>query len=274
VVVTFPVRASHLGFSYGRRDVLVDVSLPAREGAVLALLGANGCGKTTLLKLLIGLLSPARGEVELHGCALSAIPVPELARLAAYVPQLHREAFAYSIADLVLMGRMPHVSLMGVYGREDRQAAREAMERIGIAHLARRSCTEVSGGERQLALIARAVAQGARLLVMDEPTNGLDYGHQVRLLEQIAGLAEEGFSFVFSTHHPDHALMVADRVIMLARGRVVADGPPGEVITGASLAELYGVGVRTVEVAGGRRVCVPSFRGARAGLEAPERAGA
>ena len=175
------------------------------------------------MTLLNGILM----EVRLRGRRLSEIPRRELARQMAYVPQVHREAFGYRVFDVVLMGRMPHNSFFGRYGEADFRMVRDCLEKTGISHLAERSYTEISGGERQLTLVARAMAQEARVFVMDEPTNGLDFGNQVRLLERIHGLAGAGYSFVFSTHHPDHAAAVARRVVMMREGKILACGQAG-----------------------------------------------
>ncbi|WP_043485831.1 ABC transporter ATP-binding protein [Holophaga foetida] len=250
--------ARNLGFSYHRTPVISKVDIQI-EGGVTALLGPNGSGKTTLLKLLLGLLKPAHGQVFLDGVDLQSLGHRQAAKRMAYVPQVHREAFAYQVEDVVLMGRMPHASFLSPYSREDREQAREAMERLGILHLARRPYTQVSGGERQLALIARAMTQGAQVFIMDEPTNGLDYGNQVRLLERLQTLAQGGLSFIFSTHHPDHALSVADRVVMMSQGQILRDGDAG-TIDAESLEAIYGVDVRLFHVQSGIRVCVPGLR--------------
>ena len=205
----------NLSFSYRRTPVIGDLSLTIDAGGVLALLGPNGSGKTTFLKLLLGLLRPAQGTIRLQGEDLYRIPQREVARQLAYVPQVHREAFGFRVFNVVLMGRMPHTSFFARYGKSDWHIVQEALEKLGISHLAERPYTEVSGGERQLTLIARALAQGARTFIMDEPTSGLDYGNQIRLLERVAGLAQEGYTFVLTTHHPDHALAIADRVVMM-----------------------------------------------------------
>lgn len=247
-------------FSYRRREVLAGIDLGVAEGSVLALLGPNGSGKTTLLKLMIGLLAPARGKVSLNGRDLRTLSHRALARQLAYVPQLHKEAFAYRVFDVVLMGRMPHKSFFSRYGKADRALAAEALEKLGMSHLAERPYTEISGGERQLTLIARAMAQGARVFVMDEPTNGLDYGNQLRLLERLKTLSADGYTFVFSTHHPDHAMAVADRVVMMRRGAVAYDGAVAETIGQASLMDLYGVDVRMYSVEREVSVCVPALR--------------
>jgi len=258
MAVMATLHADKLSFSYHRKPVLHELSLELERG-VTALLGPNGSGKTTLLKLLLGLLKPRSGEVRLDGVALGKLGQREVARHMAYVPQVHREAFAYRIEDVVLMGRMPHASFFSPYTQQDREQAREAMERLGILHLAERPYTQVSGGERQLALIARAMTQGAQIFVMDEPTNGLDYGNQVRLLERLQILAESGLSFIFSTHHPDHALSVATRVVMMNQGSILRDGGPSTICP-ESLEEIYGVDVRLFHLEDGVRVCVPGLR--------------
>lgn len=232
---------AEVSFRYRRSAVIERLSLDLDEGGVLALLGPNGSGKTTLLKLMLGILRPGAGTVRLDGEDLHRVPAKERARRLAYVPQVHREAFGYRVFDVVLMGRMPHAGFFGRYGATDRKLAGEALERMGIAHLSERPYTEISGGERQMALIARALAQGARVLVLDEPTNGLDYGNQHRLLERISALRRDGYTCLFTTHHPDHARQVADRVVMLQGGEIVRDGHPDHAVTSASVAALYGL---------------------------------
>ena len=176
------------------------------------------------------------------------------------MPQVHRDAFTYAVEDVVLMGRMVYRSLFSNYSQEDRRVAEKAMTRMGIAHLHNRSYTEISGGERQLTLIARAMAQGAKVFIMDEPVNGLDYGNQVRLLAGIRALALEGYTFIITTHFPDHALHTADRAILLKDGKVVADGPPHTTITHKTIYTLYKVDVDVVSVNGGGTVCMPVWR--------------
>lgn len=249
-----------LSFSYRNKEVLAGIDLSVSEGSVLALLGPNGSGKTTLLKLMIGLLKPAKGNVRLNGRNIHAMPQREFARQVAYVPQIHKEAFAYRVFDVVLMGRMPHKTFFSRYSKADRMIATEALEKLGIEHLLERPYTEISGGERQLTLIARAMAQGARAFIMDEPTNGLDYGNQVRLLERLKSLSADGYTFVFSTHHPDHAMAVADRVVMMRKGVIAHDGVVLDTVNQASLMDLYNVDVRMYPVEEGVCVCVPAVR--------------
>lgn len=249
-----------VSFQYGRHRVIDDLSLAIGPGGATALLGPNGSGKSTLLKLMLGLLRPWRGSIWLEGHDLDRIPRRELARSVAYVPQVHREAFGYTVFDVVLMGRMPHSSFFSRYGEKDHQIVRDALRRLEIAHLADRPYTQISGGERQLTLIARALAQGARVFIMDEPSNSLDYGNQIRLLERIGHLANEGYTFLFSTHHPDHAMAIADRVVMMKEGRIVHDGAPQATITASTLAELYGVSSQLLLAAGAGGCAIPDLR--------------
>ena len=235
------LRASHLHFAYRHRLVLQGVSLTVQPGEVLALLGGNGAGKSTLLRLLLGLLRPTGGEVRLHERPLSAWPRRALARELAYVPQLHQAPFPYRVREVVLLGRLPSHGLLAAPSRADHQAADAALAELELTALAERRYTELSGGERQRVLIARALAQGARLLVFDEPSNGLDYGGQLRLLARMRRLAQAGHGVLFTTHHPDHARQAADRVALLADGRIDADGAPAEVLTEAAVARLYGL---------------------------------
>ncbi len=254
------IEVSGVSFSYRQKTVLSDISLDFESGTVVALLGPNGGGKTTLLKLILGLLKPDSGTVAVCGRDIRSIKPLELARMLAYVPQVHKESFAYHVMDVVMMGRMPHKSFFAVYNLEDRNMAETSLEKLGIAHLAERPYTEISGGERQLVLIARAMTQGARVFIMDEPTNGLDFGNQIRLLERLKLLSQEGFTFIFSTHHPDHVMAVADRVIMMQNGRTICDGVVNEAFTDKSLKALYQIDVRLFAVEEGVNVCVPAMR--------------
>ncbi len=251
------IEVAEVDFSYRRKPVLTGVNLAFRNGEIVSLLGPNGSGKTTLLKIMLGFLLPDAGTVSFAGISLSAISPKVLARRVAYVPQLHREAFAYSVEDVVLMGRMPYHNFFSTFSKTDRDLATAAMEKLQIAHLRERPYTEVSGGERQLALIARSLTQGADVFIMDEPVNGLDYGNQMRLLQGIKTLAKGGLTFIMTTHFPDHALMTADRVILFQGGTVLADGLPEKTITRETIFALYRVEVDVVLVNGSGRACLP-----------------
>jgi iron complex transport system ATP-binding protein len=255
------LEASHLDFGYSGKRVGSDVSLALERGEVLCLLGPNGSGKTTLFKTLLGLLPAQGGAVLLEGEDLRRMDRAMVARSVSYVPQAHAAFFPFTVREVVLMGRTAHLGVFSSPTRRDRDAAQIAIERMRLAPLAESIYTRISGGERQLTLIARALAQDARIIVMDEPTANLDFGNQVRVLEHIQGLAAAGIGVLLSTHDPDHAFICADRVAMLHEGRLARSGVPAATITPASLREIYGVEVAVVRVpvgdGGERRVCVP-----------------
>ena len=216
------LRATQLAVGYPGHAVGSGFELRLEPGQVLALLGPNGGGKTTLLKTLLGLLRPLGGQVELDGQPLHTLSAAARARRLAYVPQSHVGAFAFSVADLVLMGRTAHGSLFAAPSVHDRAVAQAAIERLGIAHLAARPATMISGGERQLALIARALAQEAQLMVLDEPTAALDFGNQGKVMREIRRLADEGLGVLFTTHDPNHATRFADQALLIRRGCTLA----------------------------------------------------
>jgi iron complex transport system ATP-binding protein len=257
-LMTPVLEARNLRHGYGTRVVLDGISLAFARGELVSLLGPNGCGKTTLLKLLLGLLAPRSGEVLFRGQDLRGIPRRLYARSVAYVPQSHRTAFPYPVEDVVAMGRLPHQSMWLRQSAGQEAWVEEALAKLEIAHLRKRPYTEISGGERQLTLIARALAQGADTIIMDEPTAALDYGHQVRLLEQLAKLAQNGLTCIKSTHTPEHALWVSDRVVMLQNGQVIADGHPRDQITPENLHRLYRVKVTSLMTSDGWPAYVPT----------------
>ncbi|HEX9488976.1 MAG TPA: ABC transporter ATP-binding protein [Stellaceae bacterium] len=256
--------ADNLAFGYRGKPVGSGVSIDIRAGEVLCLLGPNGGGKTTLMKTLLGLLPPLAGAVRLDGVDVAAWPRKRLARVVGYVPQAHAAFFPFAVSDIVLMGRSAHVGLFAAPSRHDRAVAARALETLGIGHLHDRIYTEISGGERQLVLIARALAQEPRILVMDEPTASLDFGNQLRVLGRVAALAASGMAVVLSTHDPDHVFLCGDRVALLHGGGMAAIGAPEAVITPAALKRLYGVDVQVVELPGQQtRTCVPAVEGLR-----------
>jgi len=230
-----------LSFGYPHHPVGGGVTLRIEPGEVLALLGPNGAGKTTLFRTILGWLPPFAGAVVVAGEPIASWSRTRLARLLGYVPQAHAGFFAFSVLDVVLMGRTAHLRVFGVPSRRDREIALEALDVLGIAPLAARVYTELSGGERQLVLVARALAQEPRLLVMDEPTASLDFGNQIRVLDEIADLGRRGIAVLMSTHHPDHARRVAGRVALLKGGRIVGEGAPEALLSVEQLARLYDV---------------------------------
>jgi iron complex transport system ATP-binding protein len=255
--MTIAARALDIG--YPGRVVGRSLELALADGEVLCILGPNGSGKTTLLRTLLGLIPALSGTVSVDGADIRGMARERVARDIAYVPQASSAAFDFTAEEVVLMGRTAHMGAFSPPSRRDRDIARAALDRLGIGELAPRAITAVSGGERQLVLIARALATEARAIVMDEPTANLDFGNQARVLGQVAGLRDAGVSILLCTHDPDHAFQVADRVLLLRDGRAITLARTEDALTADNLSALYGVPVHVAEVAtaaGVRRVCV------------------
>ena len=233
-----------LRFSYGRHPVLQGVSLRLEQGELVFLLGANGAGKSTLFRCALGLLPGYEGEISLPLGEVRRLSARTLAREIAYIPQNHHPAFSYPVLDMVVMGTHHQLSPFSNPGPREEAVAMEALEQVGIAHLAQRDFLRLSGGEQQLVLIARALAQQAKILLMDEPTSSLDFGNRIRVLDQTAELARRGYAILLSCHDPQLALLYAHRAAALHQGKILADGPPGEVLNEALLHTLYQVPVR------------------------------
>ncbi len=253
------IEARELAIGYPGHPVGRAIDLEVRAGEIFCLLGPNGSGKTTLFKTLLGLLPAQGGEVRISGRLLAAIGRREFARRIAYVPQAHTAQFPYTVLDMVTMGRTAHLGLFAAPGPADRLAARAALARLGIELLAETEYTRISGGQRQLAMIARALAQEAPAVVMDEPTASLDFGNQVVVLKEALRLAAAGLGVVLSTHDPDHAFAVADKVALLSGGQLIATGPPEAVLAPDRLKTVYGVTVAIEKLKSGQTVCAPDF---------------
>ncbi len=244
------LEARGLSLRLGERQVLKDVGLQLRPGDCMALLGANGAGKTTLIRTLLGFVRPDAGEVRLDGQPLVAQARRAIARRIAYVPQAHAPTFPYTVREIVGMARGPTSGWGSRPDAEDAAAIDGALERLSMSAFAERSYAELSGGERQAVLVARALAQGAQVLLMDEPSSSLDLGQQARLMRLLGGLAAEGRAVLMSTHQPELALRWFNRAILLHRGEVLADGAPATILTPDALSRLYGVEVRRIEAGG------------------------
>jgi iron complex transport system ATP-binding protein len=248
-----------LAFGFPGRTVGREVSFALQAGEVMCVLGPNGGGKTTLFRTVLGLLPKHDGVIRLHDQDIENLTRHEIARRVGYVPQGHIGYFAFTVREFVLMGRTAHLGVFSTPGKHDRQVAEGALESLDIAHLADQPVTEISSGERQLALVARALAQEPKLLVLDEPTASLDFGNQVRVLQRIAALASAGISILFSSHDPDHAFLCARRALLLAEGRVLEIGAPRAVIRADTLQRMYGVSVKVIDLGGGAHTCLPAI---------------
>ena len=254
------IEAQNIAFSYSNdraQSIFRDVSFNVHAGDVLCLLGPNGTGKSTLLKCLGNILRVQQGRILLNERNLHEFKLPEIAKRIGYVPQGLTSAFPFRIKDIIVMGRAPHLSMLASPSRTDMEIAYRSMETVGLAHLADRPCNSVSGGEWQLALIARALVQEPQILLLDEPTSHLDMGNQMKILQVIKHLAGNGMTIIMASHFPDHAFLVANRVAILREGHVGEIGAPESVITEESLRSTYGVDVRVISLGDGvdRKAC-------------------
>ncbi|MBP2134042.1 iron complex transport system ATP-binding protein [Methanomicrobium sp. W14] len=251
-----------LTFSYRKksRKVLSDVSFSAKEGDLLAVLGPNGVGKSTMFRCILGFLKDYSGSVYLDDADIKTLDHRQIAKKVAYIPQSTYPVFNFTVLDVVLMGLTNQISIISEPKQEHIDKACEAMKSLGIAHLKNAGYGEISGGERQLALIARALVQNAKILIMDEPTANLDYGNQSRVMKRIVGLAGGGYIVILSTHNPDHAFLYANRVLMIYDGKVIADGRPEDVMTAGLIKKVYGVEVNIEDYENTMRhhkICIP-----------------
>ena len=238
--------------------MLRDISFRVEQGEFLSILGPNGVGKSTLFRCVLGLLSGYTGQVLVDGVDARQFSIRESARHIAYIPQSSHPIFNYRVFDIVLMGATSAVSVLRAPGREHTERCHWALEKVGISHLADRCYHRLSGGEQQLVMIARALVQNAPILMLDEPTANLDFGNQLRVLEQVRSLAREGYTIIQTTHHPEQSYLFSDRILALQNGRVLLEGAPSQVLTQQAIRDLYGVEVDVVSLYEDRaRVCIP-----------------
>ncbi len=249
-----------LSFSYGNAEVLHDVAFQVKPGTICGLFGPNGSGKTTLFRCCLNFLSPASGDILMSGHVTTRMSPALLSRLASYVPQEHRMAFPFPVRDVVRMGRSPRMSGLFRLGQQDERLVEDALKKTGVLHLADTPCNRLSGGQRQLVLIARALAQNAPLMLLDEPTSALDFQNQLEVWNTLRDIARHGYAVLVCCHDPNHILWFCDQVVMLKEGRIIRDGTPGEVMTTRILERLYGDTCIRGELATGRLpVVYPAF---------------
>jgi len=250
------VKVRNLRFSYGERVVFENLSFEVEEGEILTVLGPNGSGKTTLIKCLNRLLRP-RGTVFIDSFEATRLSEKEFAKLVGYVPQAHSPAFPYRVVDVVLSGRTPHLGF-SMPTKEDYRLAYEVLDKLGLSDLASKPYTQLSGGELRLVLIARALIQQPRILLLDEPTSHLDLKNKIVVLKVLREIAKDGIAVVMSEHDPNLASIFSDKVLLMCKGGIVGYGDVRDVLTAENLKRVYGVDVKIFEN-NGRRYVFPDI---------------
>jgi iron complex transport system ATP-binding protein len=239
------------------KKVLANVCLTIESGEVTTLLGRNGAGKSTLLGCMLGLLNPQSGAILLNGRSIAEMREREIASAVGYVPQTHSLGFGYTVLDFVVMGCAPRIGFFSGPGSRELRDAQAALEELGILKLRDRPYTQLSGGERQQATIARAIVSRPQAVLLDEPTAHLDFGNQLRVLRIIKSLSQKGYAVVMTTHNPDHALLLGGRAALMLCGGQLVSGAAEDIITESMLRQIYGIDIRLEELKGpGRTVAV------------------
>ncbi len=251
------LRFEEVALTLGGREILKGVTLDVPQGSVVALAGRNGAGKTTMLRVASRVLRPSAGRVTIGGVAIDALSRRELAQRLAVVPQDASISFPFRVIEVVLMGRSPHLGMLGFESRADIALARDVMARVGIESFADRSILDLSGGERQLVLIARALTQQPSVLLLDEPTAHLDLAHRVAVLDLVRDFARDGRSALVVSHDLSLSARASDSLAMLADGRVLASGPPRDVLTPENLSSAFGISADVIEAPDGSPLVVP-----------------
>jgi len=246
-------REVSFGYTIGQ-EALSHLSLGVPEGSIMAILGSNGAGKTTLLHTALGRLQPRSGQVTLDGRPLRHLTRREIGQYMGLVPQSERIPFDYTLCDYALFGRTPYLHSLEMPAETDRQMALQALAQVGMEEMATRSINSLSGGERQLAMLARALAQQPRLLLLDEPTSHLDLSNKGRLLSLLRRLSAEGVTILLTTHEPEVATMIATHLVLMRKGQVLQAGMLADVLTTPNLSACYGVPVEVLAIDGRRLV--------------------
>lgn len=230
----------NLNFYYGDNHILKNISFSAESSSLWGLMGPNGSGKTTFFKCILGLLKHTGSQIKINNIDLKKINTPKLAKLISYVPQEHKPPFPFTVREIVLMGRSPHMG--GIFGlkKEDYNEAEKAIDMVDIADIADKPVTALSGGQRQLTLIARSIAQNSPVMILDEPTSALDFNNQINIWKILKKLAELGKLIIACSHDPNHLLWFAENTLVIKNGEILASGKTEDIITNRLLKEIYG----------------------------------
>lgn len=257
------LEVNELAFSYSKeKQILENVSFKLKEHDIMCLLGPNGTGKTTLLRCILGLNKIIAGSIAIEGKNISRINGSKRAKVMAYVPQMTNMTFQYDGFEVVLMGRVSSQNLGAKFKKEDIALVDDIFKKLQIEDLKDKFFNQMSGGEKQMLLIARAIAQKSKIIVMDEPTASLDYGNQVKILKVIKDLAKEGYSILMTSHYPDHAFLACNKVALLKGGSILGIGHPSDIVTTKTLTSLYETDVLVADAKLPKdyedvKVCVP-----------------
>ncbi len=236
------LRVDGVHYRYPEADILTDISFALPYGQLVSVLGANGVGKSTLFRCILGLSKEYQGNIFFGDAEVRTLNNKQIAQQVAYIPQSHYLSFQYSVFDMILMGTTSGLSLTGSPGKAEHARAQAAIDLVGIQWLQARTFQKISGGEQQLVLLARAIAQNAKIIIMDEPTANLDYGNQIKVLNCMRKLASEGYLIVQSTHNPEQAYLFSDRILAFAEGKLLANGKPCDILTSETVNCMYSEG--------------------------------
>lgn len=239
----YEIQDLHFSYRPNSPEVLRGVNLSIRQGEILTVLGRNGAGKSTLFSCMLGIQKPRQGTIRIQGRDIQSMTEREIAAVAGFVPQSHNPAFSYTVEEFVLMGCAARIGLFSTPGEEERQRARQALEKMDITHLAQRPYTELSGGERQQAVIARAIVGQPQIILFDEPTSHLDFANQGKVLRIVKRLSQEGFAVAITTHDPNHALLLGGNTAILGSNGQITWGPTETIVTQENLEKVYGADI-------------------------------
>lgn len=251
------LNVEELSFSYDNKiKVFEHVNFNIEKGQILCILGPNGSGKSTLLRCTNLLLNANNGQITLNGKNIHAISRKELSKEIGFLPQIHVSTFPFSVLEVAVMGRAPHLGLTESPSKDDYKIAEDNLTILGISHLANKPYTNISGGERQLALIAMVLTQQPRILLLDEPTSHLDFGNQIRMMELIKKFSEHNLTIILTTHFPDHAFHLSSKVALMNNGTIIESGSCDTVITDKNLKKIYGIDVHVTQF-NSSKICIP-----------------
>lgn len=238
----------NLSCGYKEHKVLEDVSFSAKQGDIVCILGPNGSGKSTLIKSIVGLINLVKGDIFIDGVNIKTWKWSKRAKTMSYIPQTFSSTFQYKAIDIIMMGRTSYIQMASSPSKEDIKIAKESMEKLNILHLEDKIYCQMSGGERQLVKIAQALAQQSKIIVMDEPTNNLDFANQNSILNHLKDCSDMGITILMATHYPQQALYYGTKALLVNNNNVVEIDKPNKNLTEKRLQELYGMEVKLIEI--------------------------